>query len=238
MKSTDKIVVITGGCGQVGYAIAKRLAAQGATVVALVRRDVEDAQRKMELLSPACYALLADVTNSKSLYEAARKVERCDILINAAGYTRNIEPADLQELTDEIFDTIISINLRGTFAAIRAFAPRMDEGLIINISSTSGLRASKSNLAYGAAKAGIDLITKTLAKSLGPKIRVVGIAPGYLVNPTSGVIKGAQANVTIACMTPLRRVGDAEDVADAVECVIKMKHVTGQTLVVDGGIML
>lgn len=238
MNLAGKIVVITGGCGQVGYAVAKRLASRGAAVVAIVRRDVEDAQRKMELLSPRCYALLADVTDSKSLYDAARRVDRCDILINAAGYTRNIEPANLQELTDEIFDTIIRTNLRGTFAAIRAFVPRMDEGIIINMSSTSGLRASRSNVAYGAAKAGIDLMTKTLAKSLAPKIRIVGIAPGYLANPTSGAVKGPQVNDFLADKTPLRKVGEADDIADAVESVINMKHMTGQTIVVDGGITL
>lgn len=235
---TDKVVVITGGCGQVGYAIAKRLAGQGATVVAIVRRDLDSAQSKMEQLSPKCYALLADVKNSESLNEAARRISHCDILINAAGYTRSIVPNKLQELTDEIFDDIINTNLKGTFATIRAFEPCIDEGIIINISSTAGLRASQSNLAYGAAKAGIDLITKSLAKALAPKIRVVGIAPGYLINPTSGAVKPAGANDIIANSTPLKRVGQAEDIADTVESIINIKHITGQTIVVDGGISL
>jgi NAD(P)-dependent dehydrogenase (short-subunit alcohol dehydrogenase family) len=234
----NKVVVITGGCGQVGYTIAKRLASQGATVVAIVRRDLEDAQSKMKELSPKCYALLADVRDSISLMEAARRISHCDILINAAGYTRSIVPNKLQELTDEIFDDIIDTNLKGTFATIRAFEPFIDSGVIINISSTAGLRASQSNLAYGAAKAGIDLITKSLAKALAPKIRVVGIAPGYLINPTSGAVKPAGANEHIANITPLKRVGEAEDIADTVESVINIKHITGQTIVVDGGISL
>jgi NAD(P)-dependent dehydrogenase (short-subunit alcohol dehydrogenase family) len=234
----NKVVVITGGCGQVGYTVAKRLSALGATVVAIVRRDIEDAQRKMSALSPKCYALLADVRDSNSLNEAACKISHCDILINAAGYTQNIPPNRLQDLTDEIFENIVDTNLKGTFASIRAFEPYMDEGIIINISSTAGLRASQSNLAYGAAKAGIDLITKTLAKSLAPKIRVVGIAPGYLVNATSGVIKQSGANEYIAANTPLKRIGQAEDIADTVESIINIKHITGQTIVVDGGISL
>ena len=234
----NKVVVITGGCGQVGYAIGKRLAGRGATVVAIVRRDLDGAQTKMKELSPKCYAVLADVRNSESLNEAARRIGHCDILINAAGYTRSIVPSKLLELTDEIFDDIINTNLKGTFAAIRAFESCIDEGIIINMSSTAGLHASQSNLAYGAAKAGIDLLTKSLAKSLAPKIRVVGIAPGYLINPTSGAVKPLGANDMIANNTPLKRIGEAEDIADTVESIINIKHITGQTIVVDGGISL
>lgn len=238
MNLTDKIVVITGGVGQVGYTISKHLAGLGATVVALVRKDLTGAQEKMSSLNSNSYALLADVRDLKSLEEAARQVGHCDILINAAGFTKSIEPKNLQELTEDIFDTIVDTNLKGTYATIRAFEPLMDEGIIINISSTSGQRASKSNLAYGAAKAGIDLITKTLAKALAPKIRVVGIAPGYLINPTSGAVKGPKANEYIASITPLGRVGTAEDIAETVESIIKIKHITGQTIIVDGGVTL
>jgi NAD(P)-dependent dehydrogenase (short-subunit alcohol dehydrogenase family) len=238
MNLTGKVVVITGGVGQVGYAIAKHLAEKGATVVALVRKNLDEAQTKMSALNSTSYAILADVRDFKSLEEASRRVSHCDILINAAGFTRSIDPKNMQDLTEDIFDTIVDTNLKGTYATIRAFEPIIDEGLIINISSTSGQRASKSNLAYGAAKAGIDLITKTLAKALAPKIRVVGIAPGYLINPTSGAVKGPKVNEYIASITPLGRVGTAEDIAETVESVIKIKHITGQTIIVDGGITL
>jgi NAD(P)-dependent dehydrogenase (short-subunit alcohol dehydrogenase family) len=93
-------------------------------------------------------------------------------------------------------------------------------------------------LAYGAAKAGIDLITKTLAKNLAPQIRVVGIAPGYLEKATSGATKPSGANDKIVNITPLKRVGQAQDIADMVESIIFNKHITGQTIVVDGGISL
>jgi len=234
----EKTVVITGGVGQVGWAISNRLAGLGATVVALVRRDLEESNARMSRLSPKCYSVLADVTDSNSLVSAAQKIGRCDILINAAGYTRSIQTIKLQDLTDDIFDEIVNTNLRGTFSTIRAFQPFMSDGVIINISSTAGLRASTSNLAYGAAKAGIDLMTKTLAKSLAPKIRVVGIAPGYLEKATSGAVKPPGANEQIANMTPLKRVGEAQDIAQMVESVIFNKHITGQTIVVDGGISL
>lgn len=233
-----KIVVITGGCGQVGYSISTRLGKLGATIFSLVRRDLEESRSKMKLISPNCDAIFADVRDFDSLNTASKKIKRCDILINSAGLTKNIQPVNFEDLTDEIFDDIINTNLRGTFATIKAFYPIMTEGIIINISSTAGLRASNSNLAYGAAKAGIDLITKTLAKTLAPKIRVVGIAPGYLEKATSGAIKAPGVNEKIIDITPLKRIGQADDVSQMVESMIFNKHITGQTIIVDGGISL
>lgn len=235
-----KIVVITGGCGQVGYRTAKRLSQQGATVIGLVRRDLDKAQ---ELYKDIGTVLLASTTDTMQLKDAVSYVAntfgRCDILINAAGITKSIPPTHLHMLTDSMFDEIVSTNLRGTYATIREFSSLFgDNSLVINISSTSGLRASQSNLAYGAAKAGIDLITKTLGKAMAPKTRVVGIAPGFLENPTSGAIKLPGANERIAHISPMKRVGQADDIVDAIESVISMKMITGQTIVVDGGITL
>jgi len=237
-----KVVVIAGGAGQVGYATAKALSSKGASVIVLVRRDLESAKSMMAQLPVAGTAMLADVTDTASIKNAVSQISQCDILINAVGTTRNIPPVELQNLTDEIFDTIIATNLKGSFVLIREFhslLAKSGDALIINISSTAGLRASQSNLAYGAAKAGIDLITKTLGKALGPNIRVVGVAPGYLTNPTSGAVKPPGANEQIGKMSPLRRVGQAEDIANAIESIATtMRFVTGQTITVDGGISL
>jgi len=238
----NKVVVIAGGAGQVGYATAKALAARGATVIALVRRDLESAENMMSQLPVKGSAILADVTNTLSIKNAVSQITQCDILINAVGTTRNIPPVELNNLSDEIFDTIIGTNLKGSFVLIREFSSLLSksgDALIVNISSTAGSRASQSNLAYGAAKAGIDLITKTLGKALGPNIRVVGIAPGYLTNPTSGATKPSGANEQIGKISPLRRVGQAEDIANAVEAVATtMRFITGQTITVDGGVTL
>ena len=102
MNLAGKVVVITGGVGQVGYAVAKNLANKGATVVAVVRKDLNTAQLKMSALNSNSYAILADVRDFKSLEEASKKVSHCDILINAAGFTRSIDPKNMQELTEEI----------------------------------------------------------------------------------------------------------------------------------------
>jgi 3-oxoacyl-[acyl-carrier protein] reductase len=111
-----------------------------------------------------------------------------------------------------------------------------DNSVIINMSSTAGLRASQSNLVYGASKAGIDLITKSLAKALAPKTRVVAIAPGYLEHATSGVIKAPDFNERISQTIPMKRVLTSNDVLNAVESIISMNMLTGITLVLDGGI--
>lgn len=238
MEFKNKTAIITGGCGQVGFALSKMLGTMGCRVVALCRKDIEQNNQKMQTISSDCIALYADVTQSSTLKSIANKIGHCDILINAAGYTKNILPGKLNELTDDIFNLIVQTNLGGVFYSIREFVPIIKNGVIVNISSTSGLRASQSNLAYGASKAGIDLITKTLAKNLAPNIRVVGIAPGFLENPTSGAIKAPGANDRIKELTPLKRIGQAEDIAEIVLSVITNRHITGQTITVDGGISL
>lgn len=238
-----RVAVISGGCGQVGYATAKRLAEQGCRVVALVRRDLESAQAKMQVLGLDHFAILADVTDSKSLVTAAQQVKeqagRCDILINSASITKNILPINLDALTDEMFDSIVTTNLRGVFATIRAFAPMLKEtkdGLIVNISSTSAEGASNSNVAYGCSKAGINQMTKTLAKALAPEIRIVSVSPGFMVEPTSGAVKGPGVNEKMAESSPLKRIGYADDIASTIEaCCTHIRFATGSIFLVDGG---
>lgn len=242
-----QVAVITGGTGQVGYATAMRLAERGVKIVALVRRDLDQANLKMQKLPNfeklQHFALLASVTDSLALTNAFNEIKksigRCDILINAAGITKNAKPENLNELTDEIFDDILKTNLRGTFSVIRTFAPLLKEngnGLIINLSSTASLRASNSNTAYACAKAGVNMMTQTLAKALAPEIRILAIAPGHMDTPTSGATKGVGVNETIAAATPLKRITHADDVASTIEaCITNIRFATGTLLVIDGG---
>ena len=167
---------------------------------------------------------------------------RCDILVNAAGISQNIKPHNLHDLTDEIFDEIVTTNLRGVFATIRAFSKLLKNsgrGLIVNVSSTSGLKHSQRNVAYGAAKAGLNLMTMTLAKALAPEIRVVVVSPGPLSNSISGVTRVAGFDESQAAMAALKRVGEADDVACAIEAfATTLRFTTGINLVVDGGRIL
>jgi 3-oxoacyl-[acyl-carrier protein] reductase len=243
-----QVAVITGGCGQVGFATAKRLAEQGARIISLVRRDIDQAQSMMEQLPNHHlnhFAILASITDTVSLKNAVNEVTnragRCDILVNSAGTLNPISPNNLHDLTDDIFDEIVATNLRGVYATIREFSELLQssgDGLIINISSQSAQRASNSCVAYAASKAGIDLMTKTLAKSMAPEVRVIAISPGYLEQATSGVTR-IQDNSVLANNSPLKRIGFADDIASTVEAYATMiRFATGIVVLVDGGRLL
>jgi len=244
----NKVAVIAGGCGQIGYATALRMAAQGARVIVLVRRDIDRANEMMaNLPNPELghFAILASITNTPALQSAVKEVKqrvgRCDILVNTAGTLDPIPPSNLTALTDDIFDKIVTTNLRGVYATIREFSDLLkvsSSGLIVNVSSQSGQRASNSCVAYAASKAGLDLMTKTLAKSLAPTVRVVGVAPGYLENATSGVTR-IISNEVLAAEAPLQTLATGDDIAKAIEAfATTITHATGVTLLIDGGRLL
>lgn len=163
-----KVAVITGGLGAIGYATARRLAALGATCVLLHRKGDDAAARAAALPSAAGQrhaAIRADIVDTPSLVAAAAEVKatlgRCDILVNSAGHTKPVPAGDLDALTDELIDDIVRSNFRGVFATIRAFTPLLKasgDGLVANISSIAGFTGVGSNLAYVAAKAGLDVV--------------------------------------------------------------------------------
>lgn len=240
----DKTVVITGSSGQIGYATALRLAQAGARIIGLVHRNIDHANELFSKLPNQHLNHLiiqASIIDSDSLKNAVNQIDKCDILVNAAGTLNPIPPKEIDKLTDEIFDEMLAVNLRGVFSTIREFVPLLqtsDEGLIINISSQSGQRASNSCVAYAASKAGLDLMTRTLALSLAPKIRVIGIAPGYLETATSKVTR-LQSNEVLAESSPLKRIASGDDVAAAVEAYATLiKYATGITVLLDGGRLL
>jgi NAD(P)-dependent dehydrogenase (short-subunit alcohol dehydrogenase family) len=237
-----KVAVITGAGGQVGYATAVRLAEQGCSIVGLVRSKVQEAEAKFATLPNSQLGhrvIQADVVDTASLIAARDQIDRCDILVNCASITKNVKPENLDFLTDELFDSIVTVNLRGTYAAIRTFAPLLratGDGLIVNISSTSAQGASTSNLAYGASKSGINLITKSLGKALAPEIRVVAVVPGFMETPTSGATKPPGMNEKQADTCPLKRIGYGDDVACTIEAIAThIRYATGTIILIDGG---
>jgi NAD(P)-dependent dehydrogenase (short-subunit alcohol dehydrogenase family) len=167
-----------------------------------------------------------------------QRAGRCDILVNCAGFTKPVAANDLEGLTDDLFDAVVQTNLRGVFATIRAFTPLLKangDGLIVNVSSIAGITGSGSNLAYAAAKAGVDLLTKALGKALAPQIRVIAVSPG-VVDSTFVPGRGAEFNEKAAATIPLKRIGHVDDTAAAIEaCATTMRFATGSRFVVDGG---
>jgi 3-oxoacyl-[acyl-carrier protein] reductase len=245
-KLDGHVAVITGGKGAIGWATAKRLAALGARIVSIDRSEPEKVQALLDTLpkvaSGAHFALTASITDSAALSAAAEAVKqragRCDILVNSAGFTKPVAANDLEGLTDDLFDAVVQTNLRGVFATIRAFTPLLKanvDGLIVNVSSIAGITGSGSNLAYAAAKAGVDLLTKALGKALAPQIRVIAVSPG-VVDSTFVPGRGAEFNEKAAATIPLKRIGHVDDTAAAIEaCATTMRFATGSRFVVDGG---
>ena len=245
-KLDGHVAVITGGKGAIGWATAKRLAALGARIVSIDRSEPEKVQALLDTLpkvaSGAHFALTASITDSAALKAAAAAVKqragRCDILVNSAGFTKPVAANDLEGLTDDLFDAVVQTNLRGVFATIRAFTPLLKangDGLIVNVSSIAGITGSGSNLAYAAAKAGVDLLTKALGKALAPQIRVIAVSPG-VVDSSFVPGRGAEFNEKAAATIPLKRIGHVDDTAAAIEaCATTMRFATGSRFVVDGG---
>jgi NAD(P)-dependent dehydrogenase (short-subunit alcohol dehydrogenase family) len=236
-----RIAVIAGGTGAIGIASARRLAALGARCV-LLHRKGSAAEALAQLPGEGHFALHADILDSASLRAAAAEVQaRCGaahILINSAGHTRAVPAGDLEALSDALIDEMLQANFRGVFATIRAFAPLLKasgDGLIVNISSIAGFTGTGSNLAYVAAKAGVDVVGDALARTLAPQVRVISVSPG-VVDSSFVPGRGADFNSKAAATIPLRRIGSVDDVAAAVQaCATTLRYVTGTRLVVDGG---
>jgi 3-oxoacyl-[acyl-carrier protein] reductase len=246
-RSMDgKVVLVVGGSGSIGAASASRFAELGARVV-ISHRDVPDeaaaAAKVVEALPREGHAaLVADVARTDTLKALRVEIERCfgrlDVLINAAGFTKAVPHADLEALDDHLIDRMFEVNWRGQFATIRTFASLLKasgDGLIVSISSIAGSNGIGSSIAYCAVKAGIDVMTKSLARVLAPEVRVLAVAPG-VVDTSFVPGRGADFNAKTAATTPLKRIATSEDVASAIlGCATQFGFATGTTFVVDGG---
>jgi 3-oxoacyl-[acyl-carrier protein] reductase len=243
MDLTGKVAVVLGGSGGIGRETARMFADEGAKVVVTYRGHPERASALLRELGGTGHAALpATVEDTASLVALAETVMsrygRVDILVNSAGFTKPVPAGDLDGLTDALIDEIFKVNWRGQFAAIRAFAPLLKasgDGLIVNVSSIAALNGVGSNIAYAAVKAGIDTLTKSLARTLAPEVRVLGVSPG-VVDTDFVPGRGPEQLAKIAPTIPARRVATAADVARAiVACATHLTYSTGSLILVDGG---
>ncbi|MGX1308185.1 3-oxoacyl-[acyl-carrier protein] reductase [Amorphus suaedae] len=239
----DAVAVVTGASSGIGRACAVRLAASGARVVVGYNANADAAQEVVESLAGSGHvALRISIGEAESVSAAAREIGdrfgRVDALVNNGGFTRPLPLDDLDGLTDELFDDVVRVNLRGPFAMVRALRPLLEvpaKSVIVNVSSIAARTGVGSNLAYCAAKAGVDALTIGLAKVLAPKIRVLAVAP-------AGVDTGFVAGRTherlqaVAEGLPLRHLTTPDDVARAVmACVTELTSATGISIPVDEG---
>ena len=238
-----RVAVVSGGSSGVGAACARRLAEQGAMVAIGYHTGRDRAEALAAELPGGGHApLFLPMTDSAAIRAAATEVEarfgRLDVLVNSAGTTRAVPHADLDGLDDETFDRILVTNVRGPFATIRAFAPLLRRGgdaVVVNISSLAAVNGLGSSVAYCASKAALDTMAMSLARVLGPEIRVLGISPAAV---DTQFVPGRDRDAMLrqAAQTPLRVVCQPDDVALAVlAAVTHLRLSTGTTLLVDGG---
>jgi NAD(P)-dependent dehydrogenase (short-subunit alcohol dehydrogenase family) len=240
------VALVVGGAGGIGSAICRASAGAGFRVaVGYQRSELEAKNLAASLPGDGHLALRTPVTDSRELGLAARRMHDefggCDVLVNCAGTTRFVEHADLDSLDDDLFDEIMRTNVRGAFATIRSMRPLLERstrrggGVVVNISSIAALTGTGSNVAYCASKAALDSMTRSLARSLAPRVRVVSVSPG-LVDTEFVKSLDASWHDEQAARTPLRRLATPEEVADAVVAVATtLTFTTGVVLAVDGG---
>jgi len=240
----DKVAIVTGSSSGIGESIARALAAEGAHVVVNSATSVDAGQAVAKALPHDAIYVQADVADpdacARLVGAAVEKWGRLDILINNAGTTKVIPHDDLDAVTDEVFQRILDVNVLGTWRMIRTAAPHLrageEPGSIINITSLAGVRPSGSSVPYAVSKAGLNHMTRLLAKSLGPGIRVNAVAPGLIATPWTS--DWDVAHERVAKVAPLRRTGTPEDIADATMGLLLSAYATGEVLSVDGGIGL
>lgn len=235
--------LITGSTRGIGRAIAETLAASGARV-AVVGRDVGRAGEVAAAIGNNARGFAADVSDTAAVAALVADVEAAfgsiDILVNNAGITRDNL---VMRLKDEDWDAVLNANLRGAFAAIRAVSRGMMKrrsGRIINVASIIGLIGNKGQANYAASKAGLIALTKSVAKELGSRnILVNAVAPGFIETDMTAEMT-PEAREALGKQIALERLGAAADVAGAVAFLASdlASYITGQVLIVDGGMVM
>ena len=238
---SGKVALVTGSSSGIGEATARALDALGATVVINSSSTVEAGEAVAASLRDATYVQSAVGTEPEAARLIAMVLERhgrLDVLVNNAGTTTVIPHTDIDAAGLDIWRRIFEVNVFGTWAVTAAALPALREaqGSVINVSSIAGVRPTGSSIPYAASKAALNHMTELLAKVVGPEVRVNAVAPGLVDTPWTkdwDVIREF-----VSAIAPLKRSATAEDVAEVIVDLAVASFVTGQVVIVDGGLTL
>lgn len=243
MSTSRKVALVTGSATGVGRACAVRFAKLGFAVAVNYSRSEADALETVRLVEECGVPVLLCKANVGSDAEVRQMVgateaafDRLDVLVNNAGTTHFVPHTDLDALTEQVWDDIFQVNVKGAFYCVRAALPllKASKGNVVNVTSVAGLTGQGSSIPYAASKAALNCVTQSLAKAFGPDVRVNAVAPGPI---NTRWLAGKEAHIAkFVEQAPLGRAADPDDIADAVVYLATGTTLTtGQVLVVDGG---
>ncbi|WP_044640066.1 SDR family NAD(P)-dependent oxidoreductase [Risungbinella massiliensis] len=243
MKLTDKVVIVTGGATGVGKATALKLANAGAKVVINYSRSKQDAievVNKITQTGGSAFAFKANVAIEKEvndmISQTVTSFGTVDGLVNNASITAQIAMGDLDNVTDEVWDSVFNVNVKGMFHCIKAVVPYMKKqqsGVIVNMGSVAGMTGIGSSIPYAATKSAIHTMTRSLAIALAPYIRVNSISPGAV--DTRWWSGNEEKMYQLAGNLPLKRISTPDDIAEAILFQLTQESVTGQVFTIDNG---
>jgi ketoreductase RED2 len=237
-----RVVLVTGSSSGIGEATARRFADDGASVVVNSSTSVEAGEAVAADLPDAAYvrADISDLADAERLVAATiERFGRLDVLVNNAGTTQVIPHHDLETATDDVFRHLFDVNVVGAYHLTRLALPHLKatgDGAVVNVSSVAGVRPTGSSIPYAVSKAALNHLTVLLANVVGPEVRVNAVAPGLVRTPWTadwGPLHDAMRKAA-----PLARSGEPEDIATVIADVADARYLTGQVVVVDGGLSL
>ena len=246
MDLKGSVALVTGGNGGLGQRICHALAREGAHVAVMYAQSRDQAEGVARELNARyqinAAAFACDITDAAAVSalvdDVTKRFGSLDILINDAAYNKAIPFTDLDDLTEDVWDKIMAVNLTGPTRLIKAVAPVMKaggRGRIVNISSVAGLTPTGSSIAYAVSKAGLIHLTRCMAVALAPETLVNCVAPGLLEGTRATANLRADMIERSAALSLLKKAADKDDCADMVVTMCRTDTMTGQTIVIDAG---
>ena len=245
-RFSDRVALVTGSTSGIGEATARQLASEGATVVINSISSVAVGDKVVAELTDtgatASYVQcdISDPDQCRSMVETViERYGKLDVLVNNAGVTKVIPHPDLDAVTPEVFHEIFDVNVFGTFELTRLALPHLKatgDGAVVTVTSIAGIRPTGSSIPYAASKAALNHLTRLLAHVSGPEVRINAVAPGLVRTPWTK--DWGPVHEMVAERAPLGRSAEPEDIATVIADVAAARYMTGEVVLVDGGLSL